>query len=104
VQTEFPPPLDVLDPVFGRDKVFWLMTRPREFLAKEAVQSGWTDDIASLQEDTAGAEHYIDLASGENAVQYLKWYIGRNTHIIIKIGCSSGLLLEVLPTRMPEAS
>lgn len=67
---------------------------------------GWSDELTSFHEETAGENHYIDRASREHAVSRLeKWLPSKRggSPVILDIGCSSGFLLKTLKSRLPEA-
>jgi SAM-dependent methyltransferase len=72
-------------------------------LSYETGQSGWTDDLTRFHEETAGADHYIDIASRENALRCLKRYTASASPVVMDVGCSSGLFLELLRDRFPES-
>lgn len=78
--------------------------RPTSILAYRTGGSGWTDELTSFHEDTAGSSHYIDIASRENAARSLQRHLRSPGPVIMDIGCSSGLLLELLRRRLPDAT
>lgn len=72
-------------------------------LSYEIGASGWTDDLTRFHEETAGADHYIDIASRERAVEALLAHLRSDSPLIMDVGCSSGLLLSLLRDRIPGA-
>jgi SAM-dependent methyltransferase len=65
--------------------------------------SGWSDGLTTMHEDTAGADHPIDLASRRHAVEQLRKHLPRPDAIVLEVGCSSGYLLRDMRAAMPEA-
>ena len=66
-------------------------------LGYDALTSGWTDELTDFHEETAGDNHYIDIASRRHAIAALR--LG-----IIDIGCSSGSMLRALRKSLPSAT
>jgi SAM-dependent methyltransferase len=71
-------------------------------LSYEARTSGWTDDLTTFHEDTAGSDHPIDVASRELALSGLQMARSQSP-LILEIGCSSGYMLHLARERMPNA-
>ena len=65
-------------------------------LSYDASSSGWTDELTSFHEETAGDDHYIDVASRNHAIAALRREIRGEKPVIIDIGCSSGSMLRAL--------
>ena len=59
-------------------------------------QSGWNDVLTSFHEDTAGSDHFIDVASRDHALSQVKKYISGKSPVLLEIGCSSGFMLKQL--------
>ncbi len=72
-------------------------------LSYRTGSSGWTDNLTTFHEETAGSDHYIDVASRENAFVSLKKHLHTEAPLIMDVGCSSGLLLALLKERLPSA-
>jgi SAM-dependent methyltransferase len=72
-------------------------------LSYEPGSSGWTDDLTTFHENTAGGSHFIDLASRRHAISQVAQYTSGTSPIILDIGCSSGFLLADLKTSFPQA-
>jgi SAM-dependent methyltransferase len=72
-------------------------------LKYRVADSGWTDELTSFHEATAGENHYIDIASREHAVTRLERWVPAPHPTIIEIGCSSGFLLKSIRDRLPGA-
>jgi len=65
--------------------------------------SGWTDDLTDFHEETAGANHPIDLASRSHATRQLKNSISSEAPVLLEIGCSSGFMLKEVRRSLPQA-
>lgn len=65
--------------------------------------SGWTDDLTTFHEETAGSSHFIDNASRQHAVRQLKKYCTTPNPVILDIGCSSGFLINDIKSELPDA-
>lgn len=72
-------------------------------LSYESSTSGWTDELTTFHENTAGDSHFIDLASRRQAVSQIAQYNSIETPVILDIGCSSGFLLADLKAVFPRA-
>lgn len=67
------------------------------------MQSGWSDDLTQMHEETAGENHFIDRASRKNAINSISPILVRPVVAILEVGCSSGFLLEDLQRRASHA-
>lgn len=65
--------------------------------------SGWSDDLTSLHEESAGGHHYIDVASRRHALAQLGRHARGPGPWIMEIGCSSGYFLDALAQARPDA-
>lgn len=66
--------------------------------------AGWSDDLTTLHEETAGDAHPIDLASRADAVRQLTQHLmGKACPVVLEIGCSSGFLLKDIKKALPDA-
>jgi SAM-dependent methyltransferase len=64
--------------------------------------SGWNQELTELHEAEAGSDHYIDIASRQHALRCVKkWVPARG--VILDVGCSSGHMLRLLASELPEA-
>jgi SAM-dependent methyltransferase len=104
VRLVFPPPPGFSEPCVWTGRYFVSAGERLAILAYKTGESGWTDDLTTFHEETAGADHYIDVASRENAIRSLEKHLSDPAPLIIDIGCSSGLLIERLKTRLPHAT
>lgn len=66
-------------------------------------RSGWTDELTTFHEGTAGDSHFIDKASRRHAVMQVAQYTSRPSPVILDVGCSSGFLLHDLKSAFPAA-
>ena len=64
-------------------------------------QSGWDENLTRLHEETAGKDHFMDVASRRHAIDEVERSIAHAPSTIIEIGCSSGFLLRELVQRLP---
>jgi len=72
-------------------------------LSYEIGRSGWTDDLTRFHEETAGPDHFIDLASRCQALEQLNKYVKKPSPIVLEVGCSSGFMLRQLREGLPQA-
>jgi ubiquinone/menaquinone biosynthesis C-methylase UbiE len=85
-------------------QAFRIGDRETAILSYETGESGWTDELTSFHEGTAGEDHYIDRASRRHTVRQLRRWITSDRPVIIDIGCSSGLMLRLLREEFPSAT
>src|SRR5438132_796740 len=81
---------------------FRIGTRHVGVLSYEAAKSGWTDDLTTFHEETAGSDHPIDRASRELALAGLA-LTSADRPVVLEIGCSSGYMLLMARQRLPGA-
>ena len=66
--------------------------------------AGWSDDLTTLHEESAGDAHPIDQASRADAIRQLQLCLkGNPAPVILEIGCSSGFLLKEISLALPHA-
>lgn len=66
--------------------------------------NGWDDNLTFFHENSAGHHHPIDVASRQNAINFLRKYIElKNSLKILEIGCSSGYLLKEMKEQLSDA-
>ena len=82
-------------------KAFDVDGKPVRVLAFAVTPSGWTEELTRLHEDAGGSDHLIDIASRTHAIDEVARVAGSTSSMIVEIGCSSGLLLRDLMTRLP---
>lgn len=73
-------------------------------LSYEIGQSGWTDDLTTFHEATAGEDHYIDRASRLHTMSQLRRWLTTDLPLIVDIGCSSGIMLQWLRKGFPSGN
>lgn len=67
--------------------------------------AGWSEDLTTLHEETAGASHPIDIASRNDALAQLRAKLaGNNCPVILEIGCSTGFMLKAMIEAFPDAT
>jgi SAM-dependent methyltransferase len=102
VEFVFRPPPGRSGPCLWTGEYFVVDGEKCSVLAYGRGESGWTEGLTKFHEETAGSDHYIDVASRENAVQYLQGRLSASAPIVMEVGCSSGLLLQLLQERLPH--
>ena len=84
--------------------MFYVGGHETRILSYEVGHSGWTDDLTTFHENTAGSDHYIDRASRLHTLVQLKQWLTVATPTIIDIGCSSGIILSALRAQFPTGT
>jgi SAM-dependent methyltransferase len=101
---EFPPPVSGTPAPIWTGDGFQIGDRKTAILAYGVGESGWTDELTSFHEDTAGSDHYIDCASRNHTLQQLRRWVQSDSPVLIDIGCSSGMMLDLLRREFPHAT
>lgn len=83
---------------------FRIGNRETAVLSYNVGESGWTDELTTFHEGTAGEDHYIDRASRRHTASQLRRWITADRPVIIDIGCSSGLMLRLLRQEFPHGA
>lgn len=103
--SEFPwPTLD------GHRRPQWLGTGFRvgddelHVLPYHAGESGWSDDLTQLHEESAGDDHPIDILSRARALSAVRRHVLTPTPVVLEVGCSSGFFLRDLQASWPDAT
>jgi SAM-dependent methyltransferase len=65
--------------------------------------SGWSDDLTTMHEGTAGGTHPIDVASRDRAIDELRRALGGRPSVILEIGCSTGYFLSDARAAFPDS-
>ena len=65
--------------------------------------SGWSEGLAQIHEESAGRDHYIDRASRAHALEALRPILGRGRPVVMEIGCNKGYFLADLIAHAPHA-
>jgi SAM-dependent methyltransferase len=71
------------------------------FLQYQDDEHAWEDSLLQMHEKEAGADHFIDIASREQAVEGLR-FAGRADGVVLEVGISSGYLLPMLRQAYPD--
>jgi SAM-dependent methyltransferase len=77
--------------------------RDLSVLCYTVTASGWTEDLTSFHEDTAGPDHFIDRASRRHAIGQVKRHARGPHPVVLEVGCSSGFFLDDLRRELPDA-
>jgi SAM-dependent methyltransferase len=72
-------------------------------LAYDAGESGWSDALTMMHEESAGAEHPIDRLSRDWALSAVRRHLHSESPVLLEVGCSSGFFLRELHARWPKA-
>jgi SAM-dependent methyltransferase len=78
--------------------------RFERILSYDVGSSGWTDELTDLHEEVDDEDHYMSVASREQAVGSLMRWVSAPAPVILDIGCSTGYTLGLLRHRMPQAT
>ena len=104
MEMTFPGPPGCSGPVVWNGRCFMLPDgTTREVLAYQVQPSGWTDELTEMHEREAGEDHYIDVASRDEALRRVLRWIGESK-TILEVGCSSGFMLKLLRRKLPDAT
>ncbi len=98
----FPPPFDGSDAPVWTGHGFRVGGEDLPILSYKTGRSGWTDDLTTFHETTAGEDHYIDRASRLHTIHQLRRWLPTASPSIIDVGCSSGILLNLLYNEFPN--
>jgi len=66
-----------------------------------ARDAGWSDELTAFHEDTAGSNHFIDVASRKHAVAQITRFVDAQRPVLMDVGCSSGFMLQLLRQANP---
>jgi SAM-dependent methyltransferase len=76
--------------------------RAEPILSFGVTDSGWTDELTTLHEGSAGADHPIDLASRSRALREVLAHVPAKDGVVLEVGCSSGYMLGELSRALPK--
>jgi SAM-dependent methyltransferase len=66
--------------------------------------SGWSDELTDLHEESTSGDHPIDLASRALAIDQLTRFVShRRAPTVLEVGCSSGYFLNDARRALPNA-
>lgn len=100
----FPSPRGGPDTAFWTGKGFAVGDSFERILCYPAAAPGWTEELTELHEGVDDEDHYMSVASREQAVGSLERWIAVPEPVILDVGCSSGYTLGLLRHRMPRAT
>jgi SAM-dependent methyltransferase len=101
---KFPSPPGSSDAAIWTGNSFAVGDKVERILSYDVGSSGWTEELTDLHEGVDDEDHYISVASREQAVSSLERWIEVPEPVILDIGCSSGYTLRLLRRRMPRAT
>ena len=96
------PPGSAAAPIWTGDG-FRIGDRTERVLAFPTGESGWHDGLTDLHEETAGGDHFIDIASRRHTLAELRRELTGPRPTVLEVGCSGGHFLRDLIAAMPEA-
>jgi SAM-dependent methyltransferase len=99
----FPPLPNTTEMPIWTGHGFQIGDRILSILSYEVHPAGWTDELTTFHENTAGDSHFIDIASRRQAILQVAKYATGASPVILDIGCSSGFLLANLKGAFPRA-
>jgi SAM-dependent methyltransferase len=67
-----------------------------------ARETGWSDELTAFHEDTAGSDHFIDIASRKHALGQIQRFVQAPSPVLMDVGCSSGFILQMLRQANPN--
>jgi SAM-dependent methyltransferase len=73
-------------------------------LAYHGGQTGWSDGLTQLHEESAGPDHPIDRLSRNWALSAVRRHVKLAAPVLLEVGCSSGFLLRELHAQWPAAT
>ncbi len=99
----WPVPPGHSSPPVWTENGFLLDGKPTAVVSYMTGTSGWSDDLTTFHEETAGTDHPIDRASRAFALSGLD-HLDREDAVVLEVGCSSGYLLRLIRARLPRAT
>lgn len=96
------PPINNIHPIWTGHG-FKLGNKTTSILSYSENENGWSDDLTVFHEDTAGTNHFIDLASRAHAISQVANYKESREAVILEAGCSSGFMINDLRQSFPGA-
>jgi SAM-dependent methyltransferase len=100
----FPPPPDASSPPVWTGTNFLVDDTQQRILCFEVGASGWSDELTEFHEDIGDEDHYMNVASRENAISRLARWLSAREPVILDIGCSSGYMVKAIRRRFPHAT
>jgi len=73
-------------------------------LVYDRSESGWSNGLTRMHEETAGEDHPIDRLSRRWASNAVARHLPHESPVLLEVGCSSGFLLRELHARLPDAT
>src|SRR5262245_11384490 len=94
-QMKFPSPRDGSS-AFWNGNAFSIGAYFTRILAYDVDAPGWTEELTELHEDVDDEDHYMSVASREQAVLSLERWLAVQEPVILDVGCSTGYTLGLL--------
>jgi len=101
-QMRFPSPRDGSS-VLWDGSAFSIGNDFTRILSYNVDAPGWTEELTALHEDVDDEDHFMSVASREQAVLSLEQWLDVQEPVILDVGCSTGYTLALLRHRMPQA-
>ena len=77
-------------------QTFHVGEQKTKILEYGCTDEGWRDDLTIFQEENAGTDHFMDLASRTLALRQVNKFLRISKPIVLEVGCSSGFMLKRL--------
>lgn len=100
----FPSPHGCPDEAWWTGRGFAIGDRIERILSYDAAAQGWTEELTELHEGVDDEDHYMSVASREQAVGSMQRWLDAPAPVILDVGCSTGYTLGLLRHRMPQAT
>ena len=104
VRLRFPAPHGAAGAAYWTGEGFAVGNRLERILSYTTGAAGWTEELTELHEGVDDEDHYMSVASREQAVSSLERSLDVAEPVILDIGCSTGYNLALLRHRMPRAT
>jgi SAM-dependent methyltransferase len=73
-------------------------------LVYDCGESGWSNSLTRMHEESAGEDHPIDRLSRGWALAAVRRHVRCDSPVLLEVGCSSGFLLRELQAQLPDAT
>lgn len=83
---------------------FCVGDRFERILSYDGGAPGWTEELTELHESVDDEDHYMSVASREQAAGSMQRWLAAPDPVILDVGCSTGYMLGLLRHRIPRAT
>jgi SAM-dependent methyltransferase len=103
-QMMFPSPATGSGPAVWNGTRFCVGDHFERILSYDAGAPGWTEELTELHESVDDEDHYMSVASREQAAGSMQRWLAAPDPVILDVGCSTGYMLGLLRHRIPRAT